>query len=316
MPHWQIAVRCLMAAAEKRGPVMMGADRGSEGAGRGQGSGGTPQLPCAVKNHSIRRYEMTRDHKKSSDDQPPPPSREEAIAIMKGGLGNAELALAASFCAPLYWVNRIDVRQIEVKNGSAFFLNAGEGPFGVTAYHVVKEWQKDRANGCGPLRLGGEGKSVEFYYEDRAIAFHPGIDIATFQITEEEIRRIGKTIITGVQSSWPPKPPTVNRGIYYCGFPQIETRQLSVQKVEFGCLRGSGVASSINDRDIVALLEREHWIPVGDRPAPPENFDFGGISGGIMITVVEGRLRSWSLAGVIYEGPSTSADPNEAIPGF
>ena len=103
---------------------------------------------------------------------------------------------------------------------------------------------------------------------------------------------------------------------YYCGFPQIETRQLSVQKVEFGCLRGSGVASSINDRDIVALLEREHWIPVGDRPAPPENFNFGGISGGIMITVVEGRLRSWRLAGVIYEGPSTSADPNEAIPGF
>ena len=35
-----------------------------------------------------------------------------------------------------------------------------------------------------------------------------------------------------------------------------------------------------------------------------------------MITVVEGRLRSWRLAGVIYEGPSTSADPNEAIPGF
>lgn len=26
-------------------------------------------------------------------------------------------------------------------------------------------------------------------------------------------------------------------------------------------------------------------------------------------------LRGWSLAGVIYQGPSTSADPNEAIAG-
>jgi Ca2+-binding RTX toxin-like protein len=67
--------------------------------------------------------------KPKGTDQPPQLSREEAIAIMKGGLGAAELALVASFCAPLYWVNRIDVRQIEVKNGSAFFLDAGEGPF-------------------------------------------------------------------------------------------------------------------------------------------------------------------------------------------
>ena len=125
MPHWQIAVRCLMAAAEKRGPVMMARIAVVKALDEGKAVE-APQLPCAVKNRSIRRYEMTRDHKKSSDDQPPPPSREEAIAIMKGGLGKAELALAASFCVPLYWVNRIDVRQIEVKNGSAFFLNAGE----------------------------------------------------------------------------------------------------------------------------------------------------------------------------------------------
>jgi hypothetical protein len=256
------------------------------------------------------------DKSNLGDQQTPPLSREEAIAIMKGGLGEAELALATSFCAPLYWINRPDRRQIEVRNGSAFFVDAGNGPFGVTAHHVVKKWQEHRENGCGPLRLGGEGTSVEFYYEDRQIAFHAGLDIATFEMTAEEIKRIGKIAITGTQSSWPPKPPTVDRGIYYCGFPQIETRQLSLQKVEFGSLRGSGVATSVNDRDVVTMIEREYLIPAGSRPAPPENFDFGGISGGIMMTVVEGRLRSWALAGMIYEGPSTSDDPNEAIPGF
>jgi hypothetical protein len=279
--------------------------------GDGSGDGGVRQ------NSRLRLLSIRAARKKVSDDdeQPPPLSREEAIAIMKGGLGEAELALAASFCAPLYWINRIDFRLIEVRNGSAFFLDAGKGPFGVTAYHVVKKWQQHREGGSGLLRLGGEGNSVEFDYEDRKIAFHPGLDIATFRIGPEEIRRIGKTIITGTQSSWPPKPPAVKRGIYYCGFPQNQTRQLSVQKVEFGSLRGSGVASAVNDRDIVTLIEREEWI-TGSRPGPPENFDFGGISGGIMTTVVEGRLRSWRLAGMIYEGPRTSDDPNEAIPGF
>ena len=45
---------------------------------------------------------MVKNSKGSNE--PPQLSREEAIAIMKGGLGDAELALVASFCAPLYWV--------------------------------------------------------------------------------------------------------------------------------------------------------------------------------------------------------------------
>ena len=49
---------------------------------------------------------------------------------------------------------------------------------------------------------------------------------------------------------------------------------------------------------------------------PPENFDFGGISGGLTLTVIQNRLRSWSLAGVIYQGPHVSDDPNKAIAGL
>jgi hypothetical protein len=40
--------------------------------------------------------------------------------------------------------------------------------------------------------------------------------------------------------------------------------------------------------------------------------------GGPMLYVVEtsSGLRLNALAGVIYAGPNTSSDPNEAIPGF
>ena len=47
------------------------------------------------------------------------------------------------------------------------------------------------------------------------------------------------------------------------------------------------------------------------------HFDFRGISGGPMLAVVEtDKLRSWVLAGVIYEGPNPSDDPEQAIAGL
>jgi len=41
------------------------------------------------------------------------------------------------------------------------------------------------------------------------------------------------------------------------------------------------------------------------------------MSGGPMLTVVENRgLRSWSLAGVIYQGPNPSGESGSAIAGL
>lgn len=63
---------------------------------------------------------------------------------MRGGLGEAELELVGSFCAPLYWVTgRMPDGSPIARNGTAFFLNAGQGVFGVTACHVCMA-------GCAP----------------------------------------------------------------------------------------------------------------------------------------------------------------------
>jgi hypothetical protein len=64
------------------------------------------------------------------------------------------------------------------------------------------------------------------------------------------------------------------------------------------------------------LIEREHLVAVLGGGIPPENFDFGGISGGPMLMVVQQQLRSWALAGVIYQGPNVSGNPEEAIAGL
>jgi hypothetical protein len=252
-----------------------------------------------------------------TDDITPQLSREEAIAIMRNGLGDAELALITSFCAPLYWVVGRDTNGNPIaRNGTVFFLDAGEGAFAITACHVIHGWIRDQKAGGGPLCIATNGTPLKIIWADRIIAAHSAIDIATFRITPEEVSKLGKTVLTGSQKTWPPRAPAQSCGLYYCGFPNIGTAPISPHALSFGAVRGSGVATSINDRDVVTLFERQYWLPDPEHGAPPPNFDFGGISGGLMLTVVQSTIRSWTLTGVIYEGPSTSDVPGEAIENF
>jgi hypothetical protein len=68
--------------------------------------------------------------------------------------------------------------------------------------------------------------------------------------------------------------------------------------------------------DISSLIEREHLMDVLGTGLPPEKYNFGGMSGGPMLTVVEHKgIRGWRLAGVLYDGPNPSADPAQSIDG-
>jgi hypothetical protein len=248
---------------------------------------------------------------------PPVKNEQEARAIMAAGLGRAELEFVTSITAPLYWIIREDERQYRVRNGSAFFLDAGAGPFAVTANHVLDGWRGDRAAGnVVGLQLGHD-LQLDLDRKNKVIGAHSGIDIATFQISAEEVQRLGKTTLTGYQRAWPPGPPQPDRGIYYAGFPGKETIWLSPREISFGIVTGGGIASSVSDRDVSTLVERQHLVAVLGQGLPPEDYDFRGMSGGPMLTVIEtSTIRSWALAGVIYEGPNASPDEAEAIAGL
>jgi hypothetical protein len=124
---------------------------------------------------------------------------------MSSGLGKAELEFVMSLTAPLFWVIRERDEEYRVRNGSAFFVDAGQGLFGVTADHVLKGLSADRAGHdvvafqIGDLPFDGAKNAI--------IASNDLIDIATFRITREELRKLGKTALTGYQRRWPPLPP-------------------------------------------------------------------------------------------------------------
>ena len=77
------------------------------------------------------------------------------------------------------------------------------------------------------------------------------------------------------------------------------------------------ISSSVGKRDISSQIERERLIDILGLGLPRNNYDYSGMSGGPLITVVESAgIRSWRLGGIIYSGPNVSIDPNKAIEGF
>jgi hypothetical protein len=181
-------------------------------------------------------------------------TEQEARAIMTGGLARAELELATSFTAPLFWKIKHGANNHQVRNGSAFFLDTGTALFGVTANHVFEEWRKDAAKFEVVDFDLGTRISFDIAGKNRIIASHDKIDIATFHISKEEILRLGKTVLTGSQKSWPPKPPEQDLGIYHSGFACTETIQSSTE-ISFGIVAGGGLASSVSERDISSQVE-------------------------------------------------------------
>ncbi|HKS72843.1 MAG TPA: hypothetical protein VJQ82_06560 [Terriglobales bacterium] len=88
-------------------------------------------------------------------------------------LGKAEGEFAASLIVPIYWVVQEEGGTVRARNGAAFFLDAGKGPFGVTASHVLGGWREDsRTKRIGSLQLS----DLAFEPEGRReiIAEHPG----------------------------------------------------------------------------------------------------------------------------------------------
>lgn len=238
--------------------------------------------------------------------------RAKVEALFKSGLGKAEGEFIASMVTPIYWYRQAE-RGIEVRNGSVFFIDCGEGCIAVTAAHVIEGYRQDAMDHPGLLLQVGHDLRVNL--KDRLIDIDFQIDIATLRFSADEVKRLNKIVYTGTSKVWPPAPPDEGRGVIFAGFPGRERLLPRRNAIVFGLFSLGGIATSVSDRDICYQIERSELIDILGRGIMPENFDMGGISGGPMLTIVEqGGLRLTRLAGVVYSGPDVRA--LDRIEGF
>ncbi len=248
-----------------------------------------------------------------------PDEQKEALALIRGGLGKAELETIGSMVTPIFWVMRDGRGNEKVKNGSLFFLDAGEGAFGVTAAHVVTECLRDsQSPEFVQCMIGRDGEvAYPIVIRDRIIAVHEALDIATLRFNADEVQHIGRTVLTGFQKAWPPQLAQVGSFVTYSGWPGKGRQWLSRRDIKFGLVAMAGQIANAHETCISIQIEREKLEQALGDQEMPENYDFGGMSGGPMLAIVQGVvLRGWKLAGVIFQGPNASGDPNESILGL
>jgi hypothetical protein len=167
------------------------------------------------------------------------------------------------------------------RQGSMFFLDCGRGPFAVTAGHVFERFVEDRAQyRVRSCQIG----NIAFNPEERLIAWgkNLGLDIATFQVTPEEIAATGKRIVQGAEAAWPP-PPNPNEVVFFGGFPGYERDPIGPHEMVFGLHSAMPGLASFTEHQLCCQFVRENWIDVRGIGVPPVGYDLGGVSGGPML---------------------------------
>lgn len=227
----------------------------------------------------------------------PPISEAEARRLASGGYGQTLLRLAGSYVVPIAWPKRVNHEGVHLTNGTAFFVQTPRALFGVTAAHVVNKYiadsSRDRSIVCGLL-----DSDTPLDLPSDLIAVGRNVDIATFRVHESTIAKLHKQPI----SVWPPRIPQEGKGVSYAGFPGDTRIRKNVREFEFGLCSGAGLADDVQAGRIVTSIDRPNLVDTLGLGLPPENFDFGGMSGGPLLMLIETEIVSWKLAGVIYQG--------------
>jgi hypothetical protein len=242
-----------------------------------------------------------------------------ARALATGEYGQALLKHVAALAVPFLIIRRGKFSRANPSqnkglftNGTAFFIDFGNGPFGVTANHVVEEALAETTVSLGlfPKQYRQPAQAlVEFNdLRQRIIWQSPSHDVATFRIGDEEIQHLGVSILT----ARPIIPEEGRGGIAFVGFPGAQREIVGIggsqiqpeMTFSFAVFPGFGIASSVSSRQITFQFEPEALVQTPGFSAPPPDFDLGGMSGGPLLARVEtvAGIEHWALAGIITDG--------------
>ncbi|MGF6759386.1 hypothetical protein [Paraburkholderia sp. GAS42] len=227
-----------------------------------------------------------------------PISLDKAKELLAGDLGDVYQGILRSCCAPIYWFDLNSKDFAITHNGTLTIVQTPKKLLGVTAAHVLRQYEIDLKN--GPCRVQLMNEVVDDLLE-RVIDVSDKLDVATFALDEDLVKRLGKTPL-GV---WPPMPPQEGKGIMIAGYPAVERVESKDFTVDFGLFTAIGVARTVTDMQITWLMERDFLLAKANIPAPPPEYELGGVSGGPLISWFESEnfVSHHCLSGIVIEHP-------------
>ena len=186
---------------------------------------------------------------------------------------------------------------VGLRNGTCFFVKTPLRLLGVTARHVLDALRHARET---DVNIRSQIGNLLIDPLERLVGQGDKADIATFEISDKELEKIGKVPI----SLWPPHPPDVDdKGVLLAGYPAKASTSVDLHSRCFGIYAASGVAQRVTDWQLTCRIEWENVQKSSLGSLPPRNFETGGMSGGPVLSIREKRgILSFPLAGVISEG--------------
>ena len=223
---------------------------------------------------------------------PNPSSKDEAIQWAESGLGDVYMEVAFDCSWPVFWLDPEDEK--EEIGGTCFFVHSGRRLFGMSAWHVLSPRSDGRV-----CRL----PNTDIDPSIRVISFNEDRDVATFEISEREVTRIGKVWTT--LAKWPPTLPEKGRGVFFGGYRKQNRKRFKDGTYEFGFAGALTTAEEVNGERIVVNFDRVGEVKQRTYRPIERGEDWGGASGGPLFAVVADAVDSWRLVGVLSQGVGT-----------
>jgi len=243
----------------------------------------------------------------ANPDYPSQPTRDQALAMFRAGLDKAMRDTAAQYSIPICWIHAENGNPHIADNGTAFLLDCGAGPFLVTAGHVYQGYLDAKAAHADTVCFLS---ALKIDLEGRLIGNDQAFDVVTLRISQDEVAqlaKLGKFVLTGSQSSWPPAAPTADRGVFFVGFPGdgrtlLPYRGGNLVEIDWNGYAALAVATAVNETSITLYFERDSEYNIVSRPVAPPEWALGGCSGAPLLNFIEMRgVYSWQLGGVVTE---------------
>ena len=208
-------------------------------------------------------------------------------------------------CTPIYWHDRRLPFPKEVQGASCFILRFGERLFGVTAAHVLQTYRDARARNTATVC---QLRFMEFAFEDAIIDSDPALDIATFSVSDIQLKEINGTAID-CTGQWPPPTPARMRAVSLAGFPEVLRITHSDRSGEFHAYGGLSAIEDFSEREILFTFDPKREQSLNGLPLPPLGLNMSGCSGGpVLMHGQRNGLHRWFPLGLIIGGSNRDSN--------
>ena len=199
--------------------------------------------------------------------------------------------------APIWWCSDPSDASTLCHCGTCFFVTVGDDRFGVTAFHVIAAYLRDRDR-FPHTQLIIRNTAID-RWESRMIDGDACLDLATFRVSDEEFRAIGATSLCATPERWPPQPPTEGRGLVFTGYAGVDRRVIDRKTVEFVQSSNLVILASLGPDDLEITIDPAHLTSVSGEPIPSITKDLGGYSGSPVLIVSAGLASLFWVGGIV-----------------